>query len=156
MKMNDGGLVERPLSARSQTVMSSARDVAIRLRHEYIGTEHLLLGIASNEGLKSCGVVYDQVVSIVKTIVGIGPVSASPDDRGVTPRAKRVMSIAQEEASLRDDLAVEPEHLLIGIARESGGVAAQVLRDLRIAPELIHNQALERLDQNRGGLGAPV
>ena len=81
------------LSGDAQRVMGSAREEASRLHHEYLGTEHLLLGIAAESDgvagdvLKSLGITLQRVRSGVEQIVGIGPDSASPDDRGVTPPA---------------------------------------------------------------------
>ena len=129
------------LSGGAQRVMGSGRDEASRLHHEYLGTEHLLLGIAAESDgvagdvLKSLGITLERVRSGVEQIVGIGPDSASPDDRGVTPRANQALGFAREEADHRGSPQVEPEHLLLGICREAHGVAAQVLRDLGAPPE---------------------
>ena len=130
-----------PLAERSQRVFQLARDEALRLNHEYLGTEHILLGIVSesvgvaSDVLGAFGVTLDRVRSGVESIVGLGPSSASANDRGVTPRAKRAMKFAEEEAGQRGCCEVAPEHLLLGVARETRGVAAQVLRDLEIPPE---------------------
>jgi ATP-dependent Clp protease ATP-binding subunit ClpC len=138
--------MKRPLAERSQRVLGLARDEASRLNHEYVGTEHILLGIASEsagvafEALSSFGVTLDRVRSGVETIIGLGPPSASPDDRGVTPRATRVIDIAQEEATQRGSPQVEPEDLLLGVTREVQGVAAQVLRDLQAPPESVQEK----------------
>lgn len=81
------------LAKRSRRVMGLARDEESRLRHEYIVTEHILLGITSEsagiaaDALGSFGITLDQVRSGVENIIGVGPPSASPDDRGVTRRA---------------------------------------------------------------------
>jgi ATP-dependent Clp protease ATP-binding subunit ClpC len=134
-------IMDAPLTERSQRVLGLARDEASRLQHEYIGTEHILLGIAvesagvASEALSSFGVTLERVRSGVETIVGVGPPSASPDDRGVTPRAKRVIDFAREDAAQRGSPQVEPEHLLLGVTQEVQGVAAQVLRDLQAPPE---------------------
>lgn len=136
------------LSERSEDVMGLARDEASRLQHEYIGTEHILLGIACEpvglaaDVLKSFGITPDRVRSGVEDIIGIGPPTASPDDRGVTPRAKQVIGFAHEEAARQGCLQVEPEHLLLGITREVQGVAAQVLRDLQAQPENVRERVL--------------
>jgi ATP-dependent Clp protease ATP-binding subunit ClpC len=146
-----------PLAERSQRVLGLARDGASRLHHEYIGTEHILLGIASesagvaSESLSSFGVTLDRVRSGVETIIGLGPPSASPDDRGVTPRAKRVIDFAQEEAAHRGSPRVEPEHLLLGVTREVQGVAAQVLRDLQVPPESVQEKVSGLLGRRDSG-----
>lgn len=144
-------LMGMPLAERSQRVFQLARDEALRLNHEYIGTEHILLGIVSesvgvaSDVLGAFGVTLDRVRSGVESIVGLGPSSASAHDHGVTPRAKRAMKFAQEEAGHRGRCEVEPEHLLLGIARETHGVAAQVLRDLEIPPENLQVKLSELL-----------
>ena len=143
--------MNEPLAENSQRVLGLARDEALRLHHEYVGTEHILLGIASvsrgiaSEALSSFGVTLDRVRSGVESIIGLGPPSASPDDRGVTPRAKRVIDFAQEEAAQRGSLLVEPEHLLLGVTREVQGVAAQVLRDMKAPPESLQAKVSELL-----------
>jgi ATP-dependent Clp protease ATP-binding subunit ClpC len=150
--------MDNPLAERLERVLEMARDEASRLRHEYIGTEHLLLGIAgesasmASEALSSFGVTVERVRSGVATVIGLGPPSASPDDRGVTPRAKRVVDFAREEAVQRGSPQVEPEHLLLGITREGQGVAAQVLRDLQAPPESVREKMsvlLARRDGDR-------
>jgi ATP-dependent Clp protease ATP-binding subunit ClpC len=149
--------MHRPLAERSQRVLGLARDEASRLHHEYIGTEHILLGIASetagfaSEALSSFGITLDRVRSCVETIIGLGPPSASPDNCGVTPRAERVIGLAQEEAAQRGSPQVEPEHLLLGVTREVQGVAAQVLRDLQASPESVHEKLSGLLGRTDAG-----
>jgi ATP-dependent Clp protease ATP-binding subunit ClpC len=145
--------MDRPLSERSQRILGLARDEASRLHHEYIGTEHILLGIASesagitSEALSSLGVTRDGIRSAVQSIVGVGPTSASPDDRGLTPRARRVIEFAHEEAAQRGVPSVKPAHLLLGITREPQGVASQVLRNLHVSPESVHGEVSRLLGQ---------
>jgi ATP-dependent Clp protease ATP-binding subunit ClpC len=150
--------MDGPLAERSQRILRLARDEASRLHHEYVGTEHILLGIASestgvtSEALSSFGVTLERVRSGVETIVGLGPPSASPADPGVTPRAKRVIDFAREEAAQRGSPQVEPEHLLLGVTREVQGVAAQVLRDLQAPPESVQEE-VSRLLGRRDDVG---
>jgi ATP-dependent Clp protease ATP-binding subunit ClpC len=145
------------LSDRSQAVMRSARDEASRLQHEYIGTEHILLGIASEtegiaaEALASSGVTLDRIRSAVEAMIGIGPPDASPDDRGVTPRARQVIEFARQEAERQGHDQIDPEHLLIGATREDHGVAAQVLRDLQAPPEGVREKVAELTDRRGEG-----
>jgi ATP-dependent Clp protease ATP-binding subunit ClpC len=149
--------MDRPHAERSLRVLGLARDEASRLHHEYIGTEHILLGIASEsagvacEALSYFGVTTDRLRSGIEAIIGLGPPYASPDDRGVTPRAKRIIDIAQDEAAQRGSFHVEPEHLLVGVTRESHGVAAQVLRELLAPPESVEVKLSELLNRKDGG-----
>jgi ATP-dependent Clp protease ATP-binding subunit ClpC len=139
------------LSDRSKQVLGLARNEALRLRHEYFGTEHILLGIVSetsgaNAGaLGAFGITLDLVRSGVEIMIGLGPPSGSPDDHGVTSRARRVIQFARDEAAQRNSPQVEPEHLLLGVTREVHGVAAQVLRDLLAPPATIQTRVSELL-----------
>jgi Clp amino terminal domain, pathogenicity island component len=144
-------LMDLLLSDRSQHVMGLARDEALNLRHEYIGTEHVLLGIVSDSAdvtagaLGSFNITLARARSGVETMIGLGPPSASPDDRGVTPRAQKAIEFAREEAAQRNSPRVEPEHLLLGVAREVHGVAAQVLCDLQAPPDAVRAKVSELL-----------
>ena len=141
------------LSDRSQQVMGLARTEALRMRHEYLGTEHILLGIVSESSGANAGalaafsITLDRVRSGVEVMIGLGPPSASSDDRGVTPRARQVIRFARDEAAQRKSPQVEPEHLLLGVTREVHGVAAQVLRDLLAPPEAVRAKVLELLSR---------
>ena len=132
--------------------MGRARDEASRLHHEYIGTEHILLGIAgeasgaATETLTSLGIGLDPARSSVAALIGMGPMSATPDDRGVTPRAKRALEFAHEEATRRGSHQVEPEHLLIGVTREVQGVGAQIIRNMVASPEKVYAKMADLLD----------
>ncbi|WZO98752.1 Clp protease N-terminal domain-containing protein [Isosphaeraceae bacterium EP7] len=151
--------MDKLLSDRSRAALEKARDEASRLHHEYIGTEHILLGIAGEAGgnasatLASFGVTLDRIRVAVEALIGIGPPGASPDDRGVTPRAKQVIGFAQEEVDRSGHKEVDPEHLLIGLTREVHGVAAQVLRNLQAPPEDVVEKVSELL--GRGDEGEP-
>jgi ATP-dependent Clp protease ATP-binding subunit ClpC len=148
------------LSQSAQPVMEHARCEVLRLHHEYLGTEHILLGIATEHAgiaadvFASTGITVERIRLALAPIVEIGPPSASPDDRRVTPSATRVLGFAHEEAALCGSSQVEPEHLLLGITREVQGVAAQVLRNLEVPPEVVREQLLSRL-LGRGNAGEP-
>jgi ATP-dependent Clp protease ATP-binding subunit ClpC len=145
------------LSERSQQVMGLARNEALRLRHEYFGTEHILLGIVSDPSGANAGalgtfsITFDRVRSGVEIMIGLGPPSASPDDRGVTPRARQVIRFARDEAARRHSPKVEPEHLLLGVTQEVHGVASQVPRDLLAPPETVRAQVSEMLGRGDAG-----
>jgi ATP-dependent Clp protease ATP-binding subunit ClpC len=152
--------MNEPLTERFSRVMGLAYEEASRLHHEYLGTEHILLGIVrestgpADEALRSFGVTLELVRSDVERIVGIGPETGSPDELGVSPRAKRVLGFALEEATrCRTPLIVDPEHLLLGITREDQGIAAQVLVNLGAAPAVVRERVMGLLD--RGDSGKP-
>src|SRR5205809_5151005 len=117
---------------RAQRVVVLAQEEARTLNHNYIGTEHLLLGLVrEGEGvaakvLESLGISLDEVPQQVEEIIGQGQ-EAPPGHIPFTPRAKKVMELAQREANDLGHSYIGTEHLLLGLAREGEGVAAQVL-----------------------------
>jgi len=117
---------------RAQRVVVLAQEEARTLNHNYIGTEHLLLGLVrEGEGvaakaLESLGISLDEVRQQVEEIIGQGQ-EAPPGHIPFTPRAKKVMELAQREANDLGHSYIGTEHLLLGLAREGEGVAAQVL-----------------------------
>jgi len=140
---------------RGKRVLQLARDEAGRLNHEYIGTEHLLLGLAAEgsgvvgQVLQRLGVDLDKVREAVEALVQSGPPGTElPDKIVLTPRAKRTLDAAQEVARELGHSYVGTEHLLLGLLRScgepggTGGVAAHALRDLGIEAERVHAETL--------------
>ncbi|MFH1680930.1 MAG: Clp protease N-terminal domain-containing protein, partial [Candidatus Eisenbacteria bacterium] len=121
---------------RVRKVMYLAREEAGRLQHDYIGTEHLLLGIVrEGEGiaatvLNNLGLDLDQIRQAVESMVSGSGGTLTIGEIPFTPRAKRVLELAVEEARLLGHNYVGTEHLLLGLIREGEGVAARVLMDL--------------------------
>jgi len=114
-----------------------AREEAARLHHEYVGTEHILLGlIREGEGvaaavLTNLNVDLDEIQQKIEETVkkGKAPASAGPPDLPYTSRAKKVLELAMSEARELNHSYVGTEHLLLGLLREEKGIAAQVLTD---------------------------
>ncbi|BDG62120.1 ATP-dependent Clp protease ATP-binding subunit [Caldinitratiruptor microaerophilus] len=136
---------------RAQRVIVLAQDEARRLNYDYVGTEHLLLGlIREGEGiaakaLQSLGISLEQVRAEVEKMIGKGTASAR-GEIGFTPRAKKVMvELAIEEARLLGHNYVGTEHILLGLIREGEGVAAQVLQNLGADLERVRNQVIHLL-----------
>jgi ATP-dependent Clp protease ATP-binding subunit ClpC len=126
-----------PFTERARRAVVLAQEESQRLGNNYIGTEHLLLGIIS-EGessaakvLESMGVSLAKVRSEVEAIVGIGK-SVVHSEMVFTPRAKRVVELAFEEARRMNNNYVATEHLLLGLIREGDGVAGRVLINLGV------------------------
>jgi ATP-dependent Clp protease ATP-binding subunit ClpC len=117
---------------RARRVVVFAQDEAKMLNHNYIGTEHLLLGlIHEDEGLaaralKTLGVRLDETRQEVEDIIGRGE-GAQIGHIPFTPRAKQVLELSLREALQLDHSYIGTEHILLGLMREGGGVAAQVL-----------------------------
>src|SRR5258706_81572 len=130
---------------RVRKVMYLAREEAARLQHDYIGTEHLLLGvIREGEGiaatvLNNLGLDLDRIRQEVENMVSASGGTMTIGEIPFTPRAKRVLELAVEEARSLGHNYVGTEHLLLGLIREGEGVSAQV-------PESLKNKRIVTLD----------
>ena len=119
-------------SPETVLVFQRADEEARRLNHNYIGTEHLLLGLARQDGgavaqvLGDLGVTLDQVRSSVLFIVGRGD-RAVTGQIGLTPSAKKVITLAVEEARTHGHEMIGAEHVLLGLIGEGSGIGARIL-----------------------------
>ena len=131
--------------------MYLAREEAGRLQHDYIGTEHLLLGVVrEGEGiaatvLHNLGLDLDQIRQAVENMVSGSGGTLTIGEIPFTPRAKRVLELAVEEARLLGHNYVGTEHLLLGLIREGEGVAARVLIDLGADKKKVREETLKLL-----------
>jgi ATP-dependent Clp protease ATP-binding subunit ClpC len=130
---------------RARRVLTFAQEEATRLNHNYIGTEHLLLGlIREEEGLaakvlRDLGVEQNRVRQVIEDIVGRG--QAAPGTRlSLTPRTKRVIELAVDEARRLGHHYIGTEHLLLGLVREGDGIAVNVLKSLNVSPDKVRSQ----------------
>ena len=137
---------------KARRVLSLAQEEAQRFNHNYIGTEHILLGLVrETEGvaakvLSSLGVELNKVRSAVEFIIGRGERSA-PGEIGLTPRAKKVIELAVDEARRLNHHYIGTEHLLIGLMREGEGVAAGVLESLGVNLDKVRGETSRILTQ---------
>ena len=136
---------------RARKVMALANQEAHRLNHPYIGTEHILLGLV-NEGtgvgpnvLKNLEVDLSKVRVEVEKLVKSGPDKVTLGKLPQTPRAKKAIECAIEEARNLNHNYVGTEHLLLGLLRERDGAAAQVLMDLSLKLEDVREEVLDLL-----------
>ena len=141
---------------RARTVLSLAQEEARRFNHSYIGTEHLLLGLV-REGdgvaakvLDSLGADLPKVRSAVEFIIGHGD-QAPMGEIGLTPRAKRVIELAVDEARRLNHHYIGTEHLLLGLIREGEGIGAGVLESLGINLERARQATLDVLSSGASG-----
>jgi ATP-dependent Clp protease ATP-binding subunit ClpC len=140
-------------SERARRVLTSAQEEAQRLNHGYIGTEHLLLGlIREEEGvgakvLTNLGVTLAKVRSAVEYIIGRGEKTATSEIE-LTPRAKRVIEMAIDEARQLSHNYIGTEHLLLGLLHEGEGVAASVLESFGITLEQARTETTHVLTQS--------
>ncbi len=142
-------------SERARRVLTSAQEEAQRLNHSYIGTEHILLGlIREEEGaaakvLNNLGVSLSKVRSAVEYIVGRGE-KAVTNEVGLTPRAKRVIELAIDEARYLSHNYIGTEHLLLGLLHEGEGVAAGVLESFGITLDKAREETTRVISQGTG------
>ncbi|MEK0446552.1 MAG: Chaperone protein ClpB [Verrucomicrobiota bacterium] len=139
---------------RAQQVLALARKEADRFNHNYVGTEHLLLGLIKlGQGvavnvLQKMGLDLETVRSEVEKQVGSGPETKMVGNIPYTPRVKKVLALAGKEAKSLNHSYVGTEHILLGLLREGEGVAARVLKNLEIDIERTRNEILKELDPN--------
>src|SRR5438552_2220170 len=128
-----------------------AQEEAQRFNHNYIGTEHLLLGLVrEGEGvaakvLGNLGVELNKVRSAVEFIIGRGDRTVA-GDIGLTPRAKKVIELSVDEARRLNHHYIGTEHLLLGLVREGEGIAAGVLESLGVSLEKVRTQVIQVLN----------
>jgi len=139
---------------RAQQVLALARKEAERFNHNYVGTEHVLLGLIKlGQGvavnvLEKMGLQLDTVRVEVEKQVGSGPDQASPGQIPYTPRVKKVLSLADKEAKQLNHSYVGTEHLLLGLLHEGEGVAARVLNSLNVDVQNARQEVLAEIDPN--------
>jgi ATP-dependent Clp protease ATP-binding subunit ClpC len=141
---------------RARKVMALANQEAQRFNHEYIGTEHILLGLVKEGSgvganvLKNLDVDLRKVRLEVEKLVKAGPEMVTMGKLPQTPRAKKVIEYAIEEARNLNHNYVGTEHLLLGLLREHDGVAAQVLMNLNLKLEEVREEVLNLLGAGQG------
>ncbi len=139
---------------RAQQVLALARKEADRFNHNYVGTEHLLLGLIKlGQGvavnvLQKMGLDLETVRMEVEKQVGSGPETKMVGNIPYTPRVKKVLALAGKEAKALQHSYVGTEHILLGLLREGEGVAARVLKSLEVDIERTRNEILKELDPN--------
>ncbi|NUN49126.1 MAG: ATP-dependent Clp protease ATP-binding subunit [Candidatus Brocadiae bacterium] len=137
---------------RARKVMSLARQEAQRFNHEYIGTEHILLGLVQEGSgiaakvLRNLEIDLKKIRQEVEKLIPHGPPTVTMGQLPFTPRAKRVLELAQEEATALGHDYIGTEHLILGLLKENEGVAAQVLINLGLKLEEVREEVLEVLN----------
>ncbi|MBE3068848.1 MAG: ATP-dependent Clp protease ATP-binding subunit [Planctomycetes bacterium] len=146
---------------RARKVMALANQEAQRFNHEYVGTEHVLLGLVKEGQGVAANVLHNLQVDLkkirleVEKIVKSGPAMVTMGKLPQTPRAKKVIEFAIEEARNLGHNYVGTEHLLLGLLREHDGVAAQVLMNLGLKLDDVRAEVLNILGASMEGEGAP-
>jgi ATP-dependent Clp protease ATP-binding subunit ClpC len=144
---------------RARKVVILVKEEARRFNHDYIGTEHILLGlIREGEGvaatvLQKMGVSLENIRLEVEKLVQPGPTTQIIGDIPFTPRAKKALELAAEEARSLGHNYIGTEHLLLGLIREGEGVASQVLLNLGMDLNTVRNEVMELLGSALPGFG---
>jgi len=144
---------------RARKVIILAKEEARRFNHDYIGTEHILLGlIREGEGvaaavLQKLGVSLENIRLEIEKLVQPGPATQIIGDIPFTPRAKKALELSAEEARSLGHNYIGTEHLLLGLIREGEGVASQVLLNLGLDLNAVRNEIMELLGSALPGFG---
>jgi len=144
---------------RARKVIILAKEEARRFNHDYIGTEHILLGLVrEGEGvaaavLQKMGVSLENIRLEIEKLVQPGPTTQIIGDIPFTPRAKKALELSAEEARSLGHNYIGTEHLLLGLIREGEGIASQVLLNLGMDLNTVRNEVMELLGSALPGLG---
>lgn len=147
----------RNFTPRAQQALALARKEADRFNHNFVGTEHLLLGIiklgkcVAVNVLQKIGIDLETVRKEVEKQVGPGPDQKMIGNIPYTPRVKKVLALASKEAQALNHKFVGTEHILLGLLREGDGTAARVLKNLGVNLEQTRLEILKELDPNFSG-----
>jgi ATP-dependent Clp protease ATP-binding subunit ClpC len=154
----DGSMFER-FTDRARLVVVQAQEEARRLDHDYVGPEHILLGLIHDEvgglaakALESLGISLQTVRHRVEEIIGRGE-QAPSGHIPFTPQAKDMFPLAQQESQSLGHHYIGTEHILLGLIRQGDGVAAQVLLGLGADLDGARDQVIRLLDEYRRGQG---
>lgn len=137
---------------RAKQVIKLAKKEAQRMNHNYLGTEHILLGLLKlGQGiavnvLRNMNIDYDTVRVEVEKLVGFGPEIQLYGDPALTGKVKKVIEYANEEATTLNHNYVGTEHLLLGLLKQTDGVAAQVLENLNVNLKEVRKEVLKELE----------
>jgi len=137
-------------------VLALAQDEAIRHNHNYIGTEHLLAALIRDtdsiaaRALTSLGIELTKVRTALDFIVGRGAQTTSPSEITLSPRTKKVIEFAIDEARKFGHSHAGPEHILLGLVREGEGIASGILESLGVSMARARAKVLELLKESDG------
>lgn len=143
-------MMNNRLTNDAKAVLQYAQEAAQKFHHDYVGTEHILLGLVLNTDgiagllLNQLGLTLENVTRAIEQHVGWG--QDSPTKLRLTPRTKRAMELAVREANRLEQNYVGTEHMLAGILEEGSGMAVQILEDMDIDPDLVSQRLSELMN----------
>jgi Clp amino terminal domain, pathogenicity island component len=130
---------------------------ARQLRHDFVGTEHLLLGLMESGSevvsavLRNLGLDRQALRLEIERVVPVGPEAVTTAQIPYTPRARQALNLAAKEAHKLNQPGVKPEHILLGLLREGGGVAALVMKKLNVRLDSARAEILKQISGSHGG-----
>ena len=137
---------------KAEKVIQIAEKTAIQLGHNYVGTEHILYGLAKEgEGiaskvLENQNITADRILEKIEELVGVGEEN-NTGTMGLTPRTKKVIENAFREARRLNSEYIGTEHLLIGIMREADSVAVRIMLELKLDPQKLYNEIIKVINE---------
>ena len=140
-------------TGRAEEAIKIANEMAIKLGHNYVGTEHILYGLTkegkgvASKVLENQNIIPDTVLNKIEELVGIGE-KKSKTSMGLTPRAKKVVENSFKEAKKLNSDYIGTEHLLIGLMREGDSVAVRIMLDLKINSQKLYNELIKVISEN--------
>jgi len=146
---------------KAEKAVSLSQESAMTLGHNYVGTEHLLLGLIKEGSgvaakvLQNQGITEDKVLKEIEELIGRGE-SSGEQPLGFTPRTKRVLELSFREARRMGHNYIGTEHLLVGILKEGESVAVRILMDLGLEPQKLYSEVLKMFtEESPGATGVP-
>ena len=137
---------------KAEKAVQIAESTAIKLGHNYVGTEHILYGLVkegtgiANKVLENQNITADNVLEKIEELIGVGQ-TKSKTAMGLTPRTKRVIENAFREARKLGSEYIGTEHLLIGIMREADSVAVRIMLELKLDPQKLYNEIIKVINE---------
>jgi len=150
-------IFENRFTERAERALRLAHESAMDLGHNYVGTEHILLGLLKEEGgiaarvLRNQGITEEKVVAKIDELIGVLPKTGQPPV-GLTPRTKRVLEISFTEARRMGHNYIGTEHILLGIMREGESVAVRIMTDLGIDIQKMYMDIVKMLNEEMPGV----
>ena len=139
---------------RAEKAIEIANDIALELGHNYIGTEHILYGLAkegtgiASKVLENQGISSEDILNEIEMLIGTGNPLSQDESLGFTPRSKRIIENAFVEARRLGSEFIGTEHILIGIMHEGDSVAVRIMMDLNLDPRKLYNEIAKVINED--------
>ncbi len=153
-------MLNNRFTERAQTALNLAEEGAMDLGHNYIGTEHILLGLTqegegvASRALSEVGVTAEKIIEKISAFVGTGEPTDIPPE-GMTPRTKRILELSYNEAAQFGHSYIGTEHILIALLREGESIAVRILGSLGVSLQGLYNTVMNFLNHQVGDEDAP-